>query len=209
MLYFLVYKTINLVNGKYYIGAHRTKNLQDGYLGSGELLIRAFAKYGKENFKKDIIKFCSCKQEMLDLEIELIAVALGDPLCYNIKEGGEGGFDYIRKHHLNPKPEIGARGGRKLQWLIHNDLEIREKYIAGVKKRRSQVAQLHTEEVYRKHSESVKGEANSQFGSRWLKKEGKEIKARSWAIEKLLTNGWEFGRINFPPSSRLRFTMPG
>jgi len=33
MLY-TVYKTQNLVNGKYYFGVHKTNNPYDGYLGS-------------------------------------------------------------------------------------------------------------------------------------------------------------------------------
>lgn len=49
---FYIYKVTNIINGKYYIGQHRTKKLNDGYLGSGTNIIRAIKKYGKENFKK-------------------------------------------------------------------------------------------------------------------------------------------------------------
>lgn len=38
MYKFTVYKTINLINNRYYIGVHRTKNINDKYLGSGVLL---------------------------------------------------------------------------------------------------------------------------------------------------------------------------
>jgi len=42
------YITTNNINGKQYIGAHSTNNIDDGYLGSGLLITRAKKKYGKE-----------------------------------------------------------------------------------------------------------------------------------------------------------------
>ena len=50
--YFILYKTTNLINGKSYIGIHKTNNLNDGYLGSGFAITEAIEKYGKDNFKR-------------------------------------------------------------------------------------------------------------------------------------------------------------
>ena len=36
--YHFIYKTINLISGKYYIGMHSTDDLEDGYMGSGNCL---------------------------------------------------------------------------------------------------------------------------------------------------------------------------
>lgn len=56
-MYYFVYETTNLINGKKYRGAHSTENICDGYLGSGIALHRAIKKYGKDNFSRSILEF--------------------------------------------------------------------------------------------------------------------------------------------------------
>ena len=58
----VVYKTINQVNGKAYIGKDVQNNPK--YLGSGIDLQKAIKKYGKHNFKKIILEKCSNKEEL-------------------------------------------------------------------------------------------------------------------------------------------------
>jgi len=85
----IIYKTTNLVNGKFYVGKD-AKNSKH-YYGSGTILNHAIKKYGKKNFKKEILEYCKNLEE-LDIRekywiSELNAVSLG----YNLTDGGTGG----------------------------------------------------------------------------------------------------------------------
>ena len=98
-MHYIIYKTTNLVNGKFYIGKHKTKNLDDGYIGSGKLLKRAIKKYGLDQFKTEILEICPTEAHM-NLA-EKIYVVTDPEVSYNLCSGGAGGFEYINKHQLN------------------------------------------------------------------------------------------------------------
>ena len=92
MTYYVIYKTKNNVNGKYYIGKHSTDDVDDHYLGSGLLLQEAIKKYGVKNFSKEILFYCDSKEELDRKEKEIVNQELVlDPNTYNIALGGQGG----------------------------------------------------------------------------------------------------------------------
>lgn len=67
-MYHIVYLTTNLVNQKFYVGVHSTYNLDDGYLGSGDILKLAVRKYDKKNFIRKTLYFCLTRIDALDIE---------------------------------------------------------------------------------------------------------------------------------------------
>lgn len=92
---YIVYKTTNLVNGKYYIGAHRLYSSSDEYLGSGTLLKKAIKKHGRKNFIREILFRFNTEEEMYQKEKEIVNkdfISLDE--TYNIVPGGKGGKSY-------------------------------------------------------------------------------------------------------------------
>lgn len=86
---YTVYKTTNLVNGKTYIGVHKTDNPHDSYLGSGKALKQALKKYGKDNFIKEILHVYDCINKAYQKEKELVNESVvADPSNYNLVCGG-------------------------------------------------------------------------------------------------------------------------
>ncbi len=89
-LNYIVYKTTNLINNKYYIGQHQTTNINDGYLGSGDLICYSINKHGRENFKREILFNFDNFDEMNEKEKELVTLKeVKDPMCYNMIPGGQ------------------------------------------------------------------------------------------------------------------------
>jgi group I intron endonuclease len=79
----VIYLTTNLINNKKYIGKDINNNPK--YLGSGSVLKKAIKKYGKENFKKEILEYCNSKEELCQREEYWLNFhnAETDPLYYN------------------------------------------------------------------------------------------------------------------------------
>lgn len=87
----VIYKIINKINNKWYIGKHNGKN--PNYMGSGKLLKRAISKYGVENFEKVILEECLTIRQLNEREKHWIDItnATTDPMSYNLADGGAGG----------------------------------------------------------------------------------------------------------------------
>ena len=90
-----IYKITNNINGKFYYGVHNGNNTET-YMGSGSLLKKAQAKYGLNNFSKEILLWFDTIKEAYEYEAVIVnEKQINNPMCYNIKKGGDGGFDHI------------------------------------------------------------------------------------------------------------------
>ena len=89
-MYGYIYKTTNLINGRVYIGQHKYNGWDKSYIGSGKILEVALKKYGRKNFKCELIENCETKEDLDKKEIYWIAFYRNKNDCYNITEGGQG-----------------------------------------------------------------------------------------------------------------------
>ena len=110
-----VYRIDNLINGKYYIGKHSAESLNNSYMGSGPLIIKAIDKWGIENFKKTILKTFPTSDEAFEYEAQVVTMnEVNDPMCYNLQPGGKGGQKRFTDKELEErKKESDSKSHRK------------------------------------------------------------------------------------------------
>lgn len=212
-MYYTVYKITNQINGKIYIGMHQTKDLEDGYMGSGTYLKRAKQKYGIENFTKEILFIFDTYEDMAEKERELVNEEfVSEDTNYNQVVGGGNGYYWINKFGLNTYEGKAAKDRAKLIELatpkrielLNTDEDFRRNYSksvsTGVKRYYENneshwSGRKHSDETKRKISlankKSQAGKKNSQFGTMWITNgtESKKVDMTS-----PIPNGWVKGR---------------
>lgn len=216
-MHYIVYKTVNLINGKYYIGKHQTESINDGYLGSGKLLKLAISKYGVDNFKRTILFTC-CDQEMMDfLESEIVDQSVvDDPKSYNLKLGGEGGFDFINNNGLVTRDSQIAWQAAGVKAFAENmrDHDFREEFSRKISEGlKNSVAyanisrdyfgtnnpmfgKTHSDKSKLMMSESTKGIKNPMYGKVWIYStaEMRSIRVDKSELSSFISSGWIRGR---------------
>lgn len=177
-----VYKIVNKINGKQYIGVHSTDDLNDGYMGSGPGIKEAIKKYGIDNFTKEILVDYDSMEIAYRLEKMLVNedyVKRRD--TYNRRLGGEhpGSYKSHRKG-LSYEAEYGKEKAIELRKKVSDGHKGQISHRKGKSweeeygKERADIMreknkQIHTgrkraEETKRKMSEARKGEKNCNFG---------------------------------------------
>lgn len=214
-MYYLIYKITNKINNKIYIGAHKTENIYDDYMGSGKYLKYSQEKYGLENFSKEILFIFDNLEDMYAKEAELVNEEfVANENTYNLILGGQGGFEYINSTGKNIYGKNGQSGygleNLKQPLFLRNDLseeqfdEIRKKISDTLRKQFSEGRvgsfknKTHSSESREKIKEAINGkqigELNSQFGTRWII--SKELKiSKKIKKDDSIPEGWELGCV--------------
>jgi len=211
-IYYTIYKVTNLLDSKYYIGKHMTKNLDDGYMGSGKLIRRAIKKHGIENFKKEILHVFDDEETMNAKEAELVIVS---EETYNLTNGGLGSWSHINSNEeLRKAKTIKAREitnqilqqkyGYNWRTILGKlgakaNLEkngINQKWlIAG---QTSFLGKKHTDESKKKIGKANcknTGEKNSQYGTMWITDGEKNKKIKKTDLDFWIKKNWRQGRM--------------
>lgn len=185
---YLIYQTTNLINGKIYIGKHKTKNINDSYLGSGKLLKCAIDKYGKENFKKEILYILDTEKEMDELEKEIIDdefIKRDD--VYNIMIGGEGGWGNIHEKLRNDEEYKNKFMGR-----LNDYYESHDSPWLGRKHKKETIEKMKNVRL----EKDLTGEKSHMHGRITINFDNVLLKfIKKEELEYYLSLGWEVGSI--------------
>jgi len=221
------------VNAKIYVGVHKTKDLNDGYMGSGKVISAAIQKHGAENFKKDILEYFDTSEAMYAREKEVVTDEfLLREDTYNLRRGGHGGFDYINKQGLHYKGYSSAKERNRAITPFNGESgkEIRKKALIEYYKKEAWKKGIAAMQEFHKKNPSVilnnlklaqtpqarikrkeallaikhqQGSNNSQYGTMWITNGIENIKIRKEEIDKYLIRGYNKGRTVKKIKSRI------
>ena len=113
-MHYTIYKITNQINGKYYIGRHATKDVNDSYMGSGIGIKNAINKYGAENFTKEIIATADNADALWDLELKIVnEEVVKDPMSYNNAYGGKHYLHGLKQYDYDAFIEHQRKAGQQ------------------------------------------------------------------------------------------------
>lgn len=208
--YYIIYRTTNLLNGRYYIGMHITTNIDDGYFGSGRRIKAEIKKYGRGNFERVVLEQAQSKKDLASREAELVTEKLrSDPLCLNLKNGGEGGGRIWSEAHRIAFLAGSVKSGKKavagkIGWYDEARRKAAGRKTGLMTGRVNGPVNQHTTRTPKARAKRIQtmkdkchqqGSSNSQFNSCWVTKENKSTKIKAIDLDKFLSEGFVRGRI--------------
>jgi hypothetical protein len=204
-VYYYLYQITNLINGKIYVGVHKTSNFEDGYMGSGIGIRRAISKYGINNFQKCILQFFSSEDDMYKGEAQVVTTSfLQQEHVYNISEGGKPVGITIRRQNGKYTGNLTKERGtgifsedskeKRLQWVrsAEGKNKSRQNQPKAVIASQTTEAKLKRKETMKKLGHQ-KGERNSQYGTCWIHRGQDVQKIKKDQLGVFLEQGWSRG----------------
>lgn len=218
-MYGYVYLITNLVNGKKYIGQHRSSSFDQSYWGSGKLLRSAYKKYPEDSqWSREVLEECDSKESLNEREKFWISYynAVNSSQFYNITPGGDNFNPY-----LGLPPEEYERVSQKIsdsqtgtRWMNDGSVEVRvkedkfEEFISkgfsfgqlpshrNLGNRNGMYGRGHSEEVCKKLVECNLGSNNPNYGKHWYT----DGKSEVFVLDSDLKDypGFERGRLARP-----------
>lgn len=157
MTIYIVYKTTNLINNKFYIGKHKQDSYEfDGYLGSGTIIKDAIKKYGKESFLRETLATFMTEEECYIAEKDILSNLWEDPDCYNLESGGRGGKTVSEESRK--RMSLSAKNRPRMQHTEKTKLLLSAAKLAN---NPGMTGKTHSEETKRKMKEKAEGRKHS------------------------------------------------
>ena len=110
----LVYKYVNNINGKVYIG-QTTRTLEERHKeherNQKTAFDKALSKYGSKSFTCEVLRWCETEEELNEAEIYYIKLYNSlVPFGYNMCEGGNNTKGYTHKDESKQKMSVAKKG---------------------------------------------------------------------------------------------------
>ena len=153
-----IYKIINNLNGKAYIGLKsKTVEESENYYGSGTLINQAIDKYGKDNFTKEILERDIDSHEHLNTQ-EIYWINSHDTYNngYNLTKGGQGNLGRAVSEETKSKIKTKLTGGKLSE-------ERKKKISDAAKLRKSRPTSKEAKERLRKAATGRKMSAETKL----------------------------------------------
>lgn len=125
MLY-SVYKTTCIPTGQHYYGVHKTKDVEERFLGEGVKLLELIELHSKSAFTVEVLNVFPYSLRSQAFKQLRALIALNDPLCLNIQKG-ESGFARLSAKGLNTKNEPWKKAIAKRTEMSQTDPEYNER----------------------------------------------------------------------------------
>jgi len=170
--YHYIYIIECLITKRIYVGRHSTKNMNDGYMGSGVLIGRSKNKYGEENHKMEIIDYAEDAITLKELEFFYVDIAkeIYGKMCLDIAPGGDG-------------------------WLPGDLHPLKGKPLSEAQRKKISEAQMGKKNhMYGKHLSTKQKKLISKhfIDRKWMIKDGIKKQIKPDDIDEYLKDGWDY-----------------